>query len=97
MLLILPDFILNTSLAKVIKQYDYFDYTTNGDLFLSEQENNTITGIIELIEKEYHANFDDFFQCLVNGNSSGLKNFKSHFPLWKIVVIIHGLFTPKYY
>ena len=35
MLLIHPDFFKNTSLASVIKQYDYFSYAVNEALFLS--------------------------------------------------------------
>ncbi|HJP63627.1 MAG TPA: hypothetical protein VJ844_09310, partial [Mucilaginibacter sp.] len=38
MLLIHPDFLWNTPLAKIIKQYEYFDYTANEALFLSEKE-----------------------------------------------------------
>ena len=37
-LLIHPDFIWNTSLAKNIRQYEYFDYSVNEALFLSEKE-----------------------------------------------------------
>src|SRR4051794_5195574 len=38
MLLIHPDFLWNTPLAKTIKQYEYFDYSVNEALFLSEKE-----------------------------------------------------------
>lgn len=65
MLLIHPEFLWNTPLAKTIKQYGYFDYSTNEALFLSEKEENTITGIIRLIEQEYHANIDNFSQRLI--------------------------------
>ena len=36
-LLIHPDFLWNTPLAKTIKQYEYFDYAVNEALFLSEK------------------------------------------------------------
>jgi len=65
MLLIHPDFIWNTTLAKTIKQYGFFDYAANEALFLSEKEEITITGIISLIKQEYHSNIDKFSQGLI--------------------------------
>src|SRR6187551_1675327 len=38
MLLVHPDFLWNTPLAKTITQYEYFDYSANEALFLSEKE-----------------------------------------------------------
>ena len=64
-LLIHPDFLWNTSLAKTIKNYEFFSYSTNEALFLSEKEEITITGIIQLIKQEYHANIDKFSQGLI--------------------------------
>ncbi len=46
MLLVHPDFLWNTPLAKTIKQYEYFDYSVNEALFLSEKEETTIAGIM---------------------------------------------------
>ena len=65
MLLVHPDFIWNTSLAKTIRQYGFFDYSLNEALFLSEKEETTITGIINLIRQEYHSNIDKFSQGLI--------------------------------
>ena len=62
LLLIHPDFIWNTSLAKTIKQYEFFDYSVNEALFLSEKEENIITGMMQSIEQEYHANIDKHTQ-----------------------------------
>ena len=42
LLLVHPDFLWNTALAKTIKQYEYFDYSVNEALFLSEKEETTI-------------------------------------------------------
>jgi AraC family transcriptional activator of pobA len=47
MLLLHPDFLWNTPLAKTIKQYEYFDYSVNEALFLSEKEETTIAGIMQ--------------------------------------------------
>ncbi len=65
LLLIHPDFLWHTSLAKNIKQYEYFDYSVNEALFLSEKEETTITGIIRNVEQEYHSNIDQFSQNVI--------------------------------
>ncbi|MCF2487789.1 AraC family transcriptional regulator [Dyadobacter sp. CY347] len=65
MLLIHPDFLWGTPLAKTIRQYEFFDYSANEALFLSEKEETTIGGIAQLIKQEYHANIDKFSQGLI--------------------------------
>lgn len=65
MLFIHPDFLWNTSLAKKIKQYAYFDYATNEALFLSDKEEAMINGIIHNIQQEYNANIDKFSQDVI--------------------------------
>jgi len=65
MLLVDPDFLWGTSLAKTIKHYEFFNYSTNEALFLSDKEEKTIAGITQLIEQEYHANIDKFSQGLI--------------------------------
>ena len=65
MLLIHPDFLWNTSLAKAIKQYEFFDYSVHEALFLSEKEEGIITGMMQIIEQEYHSNIDKFSQDII--------------------------------
>ncbi len=65
MLLIHPDFLWNTPLAKTIKQYEYFDYAVNEALFLSEKEEATITNLLQNIAQEYHSNLDKFSQNVI--------------------------------
>jgi AraC family transcriptional activator of pobA len=65
LLLIHPDFLWHTSLAKIIKQYEYFDYSVNEALFLSEKEETIITGIIQNVEQEYHSTIDKFSQNVI--------------------------------
>jgi AraC family transcriptional regulator, transcriptional activator of pobA len=65
MLLIHPDFLWSTALAKSIKQYEYFDYSVNEALFLSEKEETTVTGIMQNIQQEYHSNIDKFSQHVI--------------------------------
>lgn len=65
MLLVHPDFLWNTPLAKTIKQYEYFDYSVHEALFLSEKEETTIGGMMQSIQREYHANIDKFSQDII--------------------------------
>lgn len=65
MLLVHPDFLWNTSLAKTIKQYEYFDYSVHEALFLSDKEETTIIGMMQSIQQEYHSNIDQFSQDVI--------------------------------
>jgi AraC-like DNA-binding protein len=64
-LLVHPDFLWNTPLARTIKQYEYFDYSVNEALFLSEKEETSIVGIMQNIQQEYHSNIDKFSQDII--------------------------------
>jgi len=59
-LLIHPDVLWNTTLAKKIRQYDYFSYAVNEALFLSDKEEKSVLGIMENILQEYRNNIDKF-------------------------------------
>ena len=65
MLLLHPDFLWNTSLAKTIKKYEYFDYSANEALFLSEKEEITIINLLQNIQQEYHSNIDLYSQDII--------------------------------
>ena len=79
MLLIHPDFLWNTSLAKTIKHYAYFDYEANEALFLSHKEEATINQIIQNIEKEYHSNIDKFSKQIIISQIETLLNYSDRF------------------
>jgi len=64
-LLIHPDFLWNTTLARKIRQYEFFNYSVNEALFLSEKEENLITGIFENIRQEYRSSIDKFTQEII--------------------------------
>jgi len=64
-LLVHPDFLWNTPLAKGIRQYEYFDYAVNEALFLSDKEETTIIQILQNIRQEYHNNIDKFSQAII--------------------------------
>ncbi|GAA5084267.1 helix-turn-helix domain-containing protein [Chryseobacterium ginsengisoli] len=79
MLLIHPDFLWNTSLAKTISQYQYFDYSVNEALFLSEKEEETLNIIIRNIQQEYHSNIDKFSKQIIISQIETLLNYSERF------------------
>ena len=79
MLLIHPDFLLQTPLVKTIKQYEYFSYLANEALHLSGKEETTIINIFKSIQLEYHANIDKFSQPVIINQIELLLNFSDRF------------------
>jgi len=65
LLLIHPDFLWNTDLARKVKSYDFFQYSANEALFLSDKEERIIVDILQNIEQEYQSNIDKFSQELI--------------------------------
>jgi len=78
-LLIHPDFFWNTPLAKTIKQYEFFNYSINEALFLSEKEERTLNDIVENIKQEYHANIDRFSKQIIISQVESLLNYSERF------------------
>lgn len=64
-ILIHSDFLWNTPLEKNIKSYDFFDYSVNEALFLSDAEQKIMLDILELIKQEYHARIDKFSKEII--------------------------------
>jgi len=79
LLLIHPDFFWNTSLAKAIKNYEFFDYSVNEALFLSEKEESTIESIIGNIREEYHSNIDTFSKHIIVAHIETLLSYSKRF------------------
>jgi AraC family transcriptional activator of pobA len=79
LLLIHPDFLWNTPLAKTIKQYEYFDYSVNEALYLSEKEEVTLIGMIQNMEQEYRSNIDKFSQNIIIAQLELLLNYADRF------------------
>ena len=65
MILIHPDFLWNTALAKTIKQYEFFGYSVFEALHLSDKEETMLTSIVTNIQQEYNANIDKFSQNVI--------------------------------
>jgi AraC-like DNA-binding protein len=79
LLLIHPDFIWNTPLAKKIKQYEFFGYAVHEALFLSEKEERIITDILLNIQREYHSNIDRFSQNIIISQIELLLQYSERF------------------
>lgn len=79
LLLVHPDFLWNTALAKTVKRYGYFDYSVNEALHLSEKEETTLIGIMRNIEQEYRSNIDAFSQNVMISQIELLLNYADRF------------------
>ncbi|RZJ86163.1 MAG: AraC family transcriptional regulator [Chryseobacterium sp.] len=64
-LLIHPDFLLGHPLAKKIRQYGYFSYSSNEALHLSAKEREVILSIYEIMEQELNNGVDEFSQEVI--------------------------------
>jgi len=78
-LMIHPDFLWNTSLAKSISHYEFFDYAVNEALFLSEKEEAMLNAIVKNIENEYSANLDSFSQGIIISQLETLLKYSERF------------------
>jgi AraC family transcriptional activator of pobA len=78
-LLIHPDFLLSYPLAKTIKQYGFFSYTTNEALHLSEKEKAIIISIFKIMEEELNSRIDDFSQDVIISQIELLLNYANRF------------------
>lgn len=79
LLLIHPDFIWNTSLAKNLKHYDFFNYAINEALFMSKAEEDIIEGILQNIKQEIENNIDNFSQNIIIAQIELLLNYAERF------------------
>jgi len=79
MILIHPDFLWNTALAKIIKQYEFFNYSVHEALYLSDKEETMLTTIAQNIEQEYHANIDQFSQNVIIAQLELLLTYSERF------------------
>jgi AraC-type DNA-binding domain-containing proteins len=78
-LLIHPDFLWNTPLAKNIRRYGFFDYAIHEALFLSDKEEAIINSIVHNIQQEARANIDHFTQNIIVSQLETLFNYAERF------------------
>lgn len=74
-----PDFIWNTSLAKTILSYDFWDYSLHETLFLSAKEEAVINGIQQNVQREIDANIDQFSKPIIIAQLEGLLSYADRF------------------
>ncbi|MBT1696030.1 helix-turn-helix transcriptional regulator [Fulvivirgaceae bacterium PWU4] len=79
LLLIHPDFLWRTPLAKTIRQYEYFEYSVNEALFLSEREEETLNEIAAKIQQEYRSNIDKFSEHIIISQIEVLLRYADRF------------------
>ena len=79
MMMIHPDFLWSTPLASTIKKYEFFDYSVNEALFLSEDEEIKIQQITDNIKQEYQTNIDQFSQNIIISQLETLLNYSERF------------------
>lgn len=79
LLFIHKDFIWNTTLAKTIKKYEFFDYAINEALFLSDKEQKIIESIFENISGEIDTNIDAYSQNIIITQIELLLNYSERF------------------
>ncbi|MBT2622571.1 helix-turn-helix domain-containing protein [Chryseobacterium sp. ISL-6] len=74
-----PDLLLSYPLAKKIKEYGFFSYTTNEALHLSEKEKETILSVFTIIEEELNNRIDDFSQDVMIAQIELLLSYSNRF------------------
>jgi AraC-like DNA-binding protein len=78
-MMIHPDFLWNTPLARTIHNYEFFDYSVTEALFLSEKEEEIINNIILNIRRKYQTNIDKFSQSIIVSQIETLLNYSERF------------------
>lgn len=78
-LFIHPDFLWGYPIAKKIKQYGFFCYSTNEALHLSEAEKERIFSVFHIIEEELNNRIDDFSQDVIISQIELLLNYANRF------------------
>ncbi|WP_298421982.1 AraC family transcriptional regulator [uncultured Kordia sp.] len=109
LLLIHPDFLWNSGLANQLQNYQFFGYTVNEALFLSEKEEQQIIEILKNIEKEYQSNIDKFSRDIIITQLQLLLNYAERFYerqfitrkianhklLEQLEILLHDFFTDE--
>ncbi|SDH17110.1 AraC-type DNA-binding protein [Pedobacter terrae] len=78
-LLFHPDLLLGYELARKIKSYGFFSYSSHEALHLSEKEKATIIAVFENIEEELNGRIDHFSQDVIISQIDLLLNYANRF------------------
>lgn len=79
LLLIHPDFLLGRPLAKKIKQYGYFSYSSNEALHISDKEREIILSVYQIMEQELNNGVDEFSQEVIIAQIELLLSYVNRF------------------
>tara|TARA_B110000503_G_scaffold115645_1_gene174112 strand:+ start:139 stop:1047 length:909 start_codon:yes stop_codon:yes gene_type:complete len=74
-----PDLIRRTTLGEKIDSFNFFNYEVNEALHLSDQEQNVLTQIVELIKNEIKERIDNHSQQVLVSNIELLLNYSVRF------------------
>lgn len=74
-----PDLLLNTPLARMMKDYTYFSYETNEALHISEQERRIVMDCFEKIQYELQYPVDNFSKTLITDTVKTFLDYCSRF------------------
>lgn len=77
-LLVHPDFLQGYALAKNIKDFGYFSYSSNEALFLTDDEKAIVLNVVTSIEKECQK-FDSFSHDVLISHVEVLLNYSNRF------------------
>jgi len=75
MLLFHPDLIRTSNLGREIESYSFFGYDVHEALHLSEEEENTLTDIVQKIKEEYSQRIDNHSQRVIVSSLELLLNY----------------------
>ncbi|WEK36360.1 MAG: helix-turn-helix domain-containing protein [Candidatus Pseudobacter hemicellulosilyticus] len=74
-----PDFIRNHPLGQKIKKYHFFTYEVNEALHLSEQEEETLIGLMKLMQAELGSSIDTFSEDVLIAYIELLLNYAERY------------------
>ena len=74
-----PDLLLNTPLARMMKDYTYFSYETNEALHISEQERRIVMDCFEKIQYELQYPVDNYSKTLITDTIKTFLDYCSRF------------------
>lgn len=74
-----PDLIRNMALGSKIDSYNFFNYEVHEALHLSEDEQNTLNQIVQLIQTEINERIDNHSQQVLVSNIELLLNYSKRF------------------
>ena len=79
MLCVHPEFIRGSGLSQKMDDYNFFSYSANEALHLSEKEKSNLTAIVESIQDEITQNIDPFTKDLILNNLELTLNYSDRY------------------